>query len=351
MHPSLILLIIVGLIFLAYVYNDRQWRKSFERATMASNVLTTEGFFQSDDQQDFTDKLFQGGQGTQISTLRLEEPSYQDIDSRFGGTQVAENQALVIKGQHSGKYFSFTVLDSESQQIGVYVPPKNKKFVLVVLRSHDIKRQLDSKYRHYKRKYIFLSDEFSCSDFFSVVIEKSIGGEEKLFSTKRTYVGVTSHCTTLTPSRKYTVETTDFSRSLFEKLTREHFRRNHSIDDWVALSRVDSQLGFSYRRVSDLIDFSENTYINLMTTKQKDETVQFGIMTESGDVVTSKIAEYKCKSKPIGDAGVVQMELTPGITGKFKIFATNFSSLSMTRPLNIVTIGVADSMSSKSPPS
>lgn len=329
-------------LFVGYLYKDHLDRKNLEKLTRPSNFLKTKGYFHKDALERFDDALYQGCNSTTLSRLHFEEPSYIDDDSRFGGTQINSNQAIVVKGVHDMKYFSLTALDDEESVFDTFVPEANEPFAFVVLRSKSVQKKLRKTLKGHKQFYVFIGDSYPFSSLVSVVAEKINGdsSETRLASEKCTLIGIYPQITTEVDKVETHDEITDFDEKKFETFLQGFFYKNHSIEKKISLSPIKGKFGHSLRQISESLEFNKKTYINLMTTKTESEKLQTGLLDENNRVVTStELGSYTRESESCDGESVVEIKIKPKVEGKYKFFSASFSDLYIKKPLSVTFVG------------
>lgn len=343
MQLCLIVLFVVLIIFLIYIYKDTRDRKFLEKITRPSDFLKIKGFFQKDDPSGYNNALFQGGLATQISHLRFDEPSYTDGVSRFNGTLLSSNQAIIIKGSHQLKYLSLTVLDERETKIDTFVPKENDKFAFIVLRSKSLKSVLEKKLKGFDKYYTFVSDLYHNSNKISIVAEyildKTNANSSSFSCEKCTLIGVENRVTSMNLREPFELKVTEFSPLKFKSVFYGSVLKDHSIEGIVTLDSELGKFGNVFRQVSRGIEFNQNTYIKVLTTKRKDDLVQLGIVDNQNRVIySSNVGEYHAESHESLE-NIVEIKILPRITGFYRIFTAHFSREDPIKPLTVAING------------
>ena len=350
----ILLLFVVGGFAVHYYFNYLEVRK-FEKYTQPSKFLKTRGHFIKDQLVSNDDALFQssGDQvlGSRLSYLQLEEPSFSDSDARFGGTNIAANQAIIIRGLHDLDFFGLSVLDSDEKIIDkTFIPKSGEDFAFIVLRSELLAKVIDKKLGRYEKRYVFLGDSYPTFEKVSIVLERLSKDASKtsLLCEKLTLVSLESPLRSeVIYSKEHKLES-NVDENKIESVLSKYFFNNHSIEKVLKLEEVESELGGVYRQVSEPIEFNQNTFVSIMTTKRDNETLQFGIVDENNRVVCSTFDHtIKCDdaTEPSDDSDVssheqiVNAELSPGISGRYRTFSASYCDLAIMKPVSVIIAG------------
>ena len=353
MYLYLILLLFVVAGFAVHFYFNHLESLKFEKYTQPSKFLKTKGHFVKDSLE--PDALFQSSgdkaMGSRLSYLKLDEPSYMDNDSRFGGMSIAANQAIIIRGLHDLDFFGLTVLNSDSKIIDkTFVPKSGEDFAFIVLRSEFLAKIIDKKLGRYEKRYIFLGDSYPTFEKVSIVLEKITkdSSQTSLLCEKLTLVSLESPLTSeVVYSKEHKLES-NADETKIEDVLSKYFFNNHSIEKVLKLEEVESELGGVYRQVSEPIEFNQNTFVSIMTTKRENEVLQFGVVDENNRVVCSTFDHtIKCNDASESDDSepreqIVNSELSPGISGRYRTFSASYCDLAIMKPVSIIITGTRE---------